>query len=343
MNSIINKAYVINLDKRPDRWEDIQLNFSETSLKLTRWSAINGKDLTEDEIKKITTTLCDNICSPSMIGCWLSHFSIWRYIVENNETNVLILEDDAYPVDNFDKLLKEYWQQVPKDWDMVHLGCYGSCDNNILSDCYFKLVSGRKNEPVYKNGKPMKNILKPSCPLALHGYILSNKGARKLLKHPAFQKVSYHVDYVIANNVIGDDFKLYATRPKLIRQNSSTEYSDNQNSNHPLINTVVSNIKFSDSVNLDVVLNTQIAYNRALNISITVLTTILLLISIVIGYTSSINVINWYLYIISLLFFLELNWHKKISKHKVKELIFEALIILSGVFLGQRIKQFMAK
>lgn len=51
MNNIIEKTYVINLDRRKDRWENIQNNFKNTFLKLNRFPAIDGSKLSKEDIR----------------------------------------------------------------------------------------------------------------------------------------------------------------------------------------------------------------------------------------------------------------------------------------------------
>lgn len=345
MNDIINQAYVINLDKRPDRWEDIQLNFSETGIKLNRWTGVLGTDLSDKQISEITTPFCNAMCSYSMIGCALSHIGIWRHIVKNNLTNVLVLEDDAYPVDNFNALLKEYWKQVPKGWDMLYLGCLGTCEKNEIVNTLYAIRTGKKNKKIYKDGKLMKNVYKPAGPFATHAYMISNKGAKKLLNHDAFKKISYHIDSVIANNIVGDDFNIYAVDPMLVYQKCTADYSDVQTSSHPIIDTVASKLK-TNKMSIDPLArasSTVVASNRALDVNITHLTLSLFLMSFLVGYFGSDNVKNWYLYIIVLLYFLELLWYNKIGAKKIKELIIEALVILSGIFLGEKARTMVNK
>ncbi len=340
MTDIINQIYVINLDNKPDKWEDIQLNFSETGLQLNRWSGINGKTLSDKQINKITTPLCNNICSYSMIGRALSHISLWRHIAKNNLTNVLVLEDDAYPVDNFDTQLKKYWHQVPKDWDMVYLGCGGSCQTSNFTDLIYKVFLRRENKPVYKNDKLMKNVFSPGFPISLYGYMLSNKGARKLISHPVFKNVAYHIDVVLSSNVLGNNFNAYVIRPNLIYQKMKSEYNDIQHNNHPLISAVGSKIKTSNDYTLDAMVSSQLMYNRAMGVSITALTIILFLISFIIGYFGSNTVKNWYVYLLALLYFLELLWKRKLYPKNIKSIVVEILIILSGIFLGEKVKSY---
>ena len=86
--NIIDKVFVINLKKRTDRWKQINKSFKNTGLNLNRWDAINGKDLSEEFIKNNTSNLCNYFCSASMIGCWLSHYTLWKHIVEKKLDNV---------------------------------------------------------------------------------------------------------------------------------------------------------------------------------------------------------------------------------------------------------------
>lgn len=338
MTDVINKVYVINLDKRPDRWKDIQLNFSETGIKLNRWKGVLGKDLSEEEIKKMTTVLGDNLCSHSMIGCWLSHVTLWKHIVKNNEDNILILEDDAYPIDNFNTLLKEHWKHVPDDWDVVYLGCAGSCDKGGAFDKLYGFITGQKNEDIYKDGKLIKNIYKPSYPLCSHAYMISNKGAKKLLNQPQFKKMTFSIDNVIAALSVNKGFNIYAMDPLLIHQNFDTNYSDNQNGTHPMLNNIFSkmNIKSQFLPTTDSLYNIEIIKNRKLDISITFLKITLFFISLVIGFFGSNTIKRGYLYILALLYFIEL--FGKINIKKVKELVTEVIIVLLGLSIGEKLR-----
>src|SRR5439155_22840789 len=176
----INKIYVINLKHNKNKWKEIQKAFKNTPLKLNRFDAIYGKNLTDEEIKKVTTNFCYYFCSPGMIGCWLSHYKIWQQIIKNNEDNVLILEDDAYPTENFNKRLKEILKEIPPNYDLVYFGCSGSCDQEF--DWINNLYYG-KNKTVYYNNKKLKNLIRPTKPFYTHAYLISNKGAKKFINN----------------------------------------------------------------------------------------------------------------------------------------------------------------
>lgn len=171
----INKVYVINLKHRKDRWESVQEKFKGTNLKLTRFNAINGKDLNDDQIEKLTTKFCYYFCSPGMIGCWLSHYKLWEQIVKSNDENVLILEDDAYPVDDYNKRINQVLKEIPKNYDLIYFGCNGSCDEDV--NWFYRLFYGDDKE-IYLNGKKSENFFRPRFPLTTHAYLISKKEPR---------------------------------------------------------------------------------------------------------------------------------------------------------------------
>ncbi len=86
--------------------------------------------------------------------------------------------------------------------------------------------------------------------------------------------------------------------------------------------------------------SSQLMYNRAMGVSITALTIILFLISFIIGYFGSNTVKNWYVYLLALLYFLELLWKRKLYPKNIKSIVVEILIILSGIFLGEKVKSY---
>lgn len=71
----------------------------------------------------------DNGCNlqyPGQIGCAESFNMIFKYIIDNDIENCLILEDDIIITENI-KILGEAYKQLPKDWELFYLG-YGNGD-----------------------------------------------------------------------------------------------------------------------------------------------------------------------------------------------------------------------
>ena len=347
MNSIINKAYVINLKERPDKWKTIQRDFAHTGLKLTRWNAVYGKKLSDKEYAEKTTALCNEFCSPGMVGCWLSHYNIWQNIVKNKENNVLILEDDAYPIKNFNYMFNKIWTEIPDDWDIVLLGCNGSCSRSLLHkiiayDIMSKLIYGRKNMSVYKNNKIQKHIFRPSFPIATHAYMISYNGAKKLINNPLLKKVSYHIDNTLARYVYGDSsFKLYAFNPQIVFQNPNGYYSDVINDNHPLISYISSKIdnrKFK-SQTLDSDLNTVVFQIRRLNITVTIFVIFLVIISFLVGLCGTNDISNYYIVGVIFIYIWEQIYKKKINN--IMAFVFELVLAIIFVNIGRKLKNML--
>lgn len=106
-----DKTYVINLDRRKDRYENFQKEMSKYSINnVERFSAIDGNTIAN------TTSLL-----PGELGVLSSHLEIIKKSKQDNLKNVLILEDDVYFSDEILKL-DEYMSMVPSDWDFIYFG-----------------------------------------------------------------------------------------------------------------------------------------------------------------------------------------------------------------------------
>lgn len=106
-----DKVYCINLDRRPDRWDNVKLEFDKWGINnVERYSAIDGKTI-ENE-----SHLLDG-----EIGILQTHYDIIKKCKEEKLNNVLIMEDDVYFTEEILKF-DEYMGHVPNDWDMIYVG-----------------------------------------------------------------------------------------------------------------------------------------------------------------------------------------------------------------------------
>jgi glycosyl transferase family 25 len=94
------KAYVINLDTAPERWEHMKQAFAGTPFSLERVSAVSGKELRlpmpefdEDKFRRRHGRLT-NIFE---VACYLSHIKAMRAFLDSGESHAIICEDDLYP------------------------------------------------------------------------------------------------------------------------------------------------------------------------------------------------------------------------------------------------------
>ncbi len=122
-------TYVINLERRPDRWNKfMEVNKKELSFKHVKFNAIDGKKLTPNpRILKLFET-GDYKYRRGMVGCALSHLQLWYTLVllpaMPVENIFLILEDDITLTKNFYIKLQKVIKNLNeiKDWDVCFLG-----------------------------------------------------------------------------------------------------------------------------------------------------------------------------------------------------------------------------
>jgi len=198
------KTYVINLDHREQKWADIQEYLKESGLKLNRFSAIDGRKLTDfvtDAIQFNKTRFLKR----GEIGCYLSHCQLWKNSVDNNIDNILILEDDVKIVDNFKEKLKDILNEARDlDWDIILLG----------HTPHYKA----KNKTVSKNiEKTFDNFY------GAHGYLVSIKGANKLVQQCSLGNINLPVDVMFYSN---NNLNIYNSKERIIKVNG--KISDTQ-------------------------------------------------------------------------------------------------------------------
>lgn len=103
MESFFDHIYVINLDRRVDRWRDIQSQLRDAGItKAIRFSAIDKE--------------------PGCVGCFESHLAVLQTALDAGANNVLVLEDDATLYRDWRTSWIEGKRQIPNDWDMLYLG-----------------------------------------------------------------------------------------------------------------------------------------------------------------------------------------------------------------------------
>ncbi|KGA60058.1 glycosyltransferase 25 family protein [Proteus vulgaris] len=89
------KIFVINLPKDKERKESIQHQADKLGLNVEFIEAVNGKDLSEDEINILSKDFHQHGMTHGVLGCSLSHIKIYEKMIKDNIDIALILEDDA--------------------------------------------------------------------------------------------------------------------------------------------------------------------------------------------------------------------------------------------------------
>jgi GR25 family glycosyltransferase involved in LPS biosynthesis len=234
----IEKTYVINLDTRPDRWKKLMEAepYLEPLVKaeqprVERVPGVNGKTL---EMTPVIYNLFDKNefqWKKSIIGCNMSHISVWSKIAVATEGNYfLVLEDDV----RFQKGWMQQWKQclshLPTDADLLYLG--GVLPPNKAA---LPLASEKYNEhwSFIQPNTLFSPVPIPVFHFCAYSYILTRAGAQKLMSYLfESEKKSFTVsDHLLGHPSVG--LKKYFTNPLLSYcfQEDDTNYVNSEFNN----------------------------------------------------------------------------------------------------------------
>ena len=91
----IMKTYIVNLPRCRDRRESILKECARFDLEAEIFPGVDGRELSETELRGLVFDPERNQLSRSEIGCALSHRGIYRDMMEKNIPIALVLEDDS--------------------------------------------------------------------------------------------------------------------------------------------------------------------------------------------------------------------------------------------------------
>jgi GR25 family glycosyltransferase involved in LPS biosynthesis len=238
----IDMIYVINLDREPSRWSNMKEELKHIMdsagveiLKLTeRHTAVDANQFSQERDKDAEIdpfyTLADQLfvepqplvlptrlelntpirMSRAEIAVSLSHINVWKKVASGNYEYVLILEDDIWFQSKFAKYLDQAWKEI-----MAESDAKGKFD--VLYVSYAEVKHGAPkhflSDYVFR---PVRGLWQ------LSGYILSRKGAEKLLRllpcrGPIDLWINHHFD---ALNVLATKISVISQRRDFKSTNS---------------------------------------------------------------------------------------------------------------------------
>ena len=217
MSFIFEAIYIINLDKDVKRWKQVMQQIKQFNKPVTRVPAVDASKLDKKTIENITSDICAKFCTKTMIACAASHIKAWKTFLQTSLSHILICEDDVEFASNSHQLLPNMMKQIPKDFDLVWIGCndcqYHKNEYAWSSNGLHFLLRLTSNLPK-ENKIISNNVYIPKIALGTHCYMLSRKGAEQLLKH--VDKISFHIDTTLSTLI--PHLKMYALHPKLATQ-----------------------------------------------------------------------------------------------------------------------------
>lgn len=189
-------TFVINLKKRPERWLGMLARLGDWSKYVTQWEATDGSSLNVTDYVQRGVLSSKHRMIRGQIGCYDSHYRIWKHIVDNNIQWALILEDDANirHTKEYHSKINEALEDVEKIdplWDVCYLGT---------------------------SSRPPQHRLVGGVGLALgcqglFAYVVSNRGASKLVQLTGVYKMP--VDIVVGDLMDSGALNVYGCIPSL--------------------------------------------------------------------------------------------------------------------------------
>jgi len=230
-NDLVAPAYVINLDRKPDRWANMSSQLSNMSVSYAREPAVDGYNISITDTKtkssylgselkkkyfsfsarKIYNIACnpndefgsnisnsfryftssDRLATAGELGCTCSHRSIWGNVALHNLPYIIVLEDDISFKDKFLENTASAIAAMPADADLLYLHILPIDEIHYPSE-----VSHRYSESDEDVGKIVRFL---GNPWGTQAYIVTLSGAKKLLQLTRLLSVHAIDDAIIKN------------------------------------------------------------------------------------------------------------------------------------------------
>lgn len=237
VNSVVDKVYVINLDKDAKRMKKIGDELRVAGIDFERFPAVLGKDVVAD---KRLTGFCNDFCTDGIKGCALSHHTIWETAIQHGYETVLVLEDDAYIPPDLNEKLRHLLARIPADWDLLYLGCRFYCNDEHLVPQISNRLMGTVPEVHDEDIKKVKGSI------GAHATIYKTAFLKRIIDEP----VNTHIDLEMHSWVVKHGAKAYGLYPEIIPVGEEHTNSNLSETFPPLFTSVANQISVADNIPL---------------------------------------------------------------------------------------------
>jgi hypothetical protein len=111
-------------------------------------------------------------------GNFSSHYLRWKYLLDSDLDNLLVIEDDAELDGDFTQVIESYMEYLPKDWDVFSI---------FVHENQFDRYTEKNNVPVVRAYQDWST----SC------YLISRMGAKKMIDYVHAHGADYPTDWFI--------------------------------------------------------------------------------------------------------------------------------------------------
>lgn len=209
-------AYVINLKKRPDRlsafYEKFRKFHNDKKTSLFLKEAVDGEDLESNENYKKLFKNKKTRLTKGEIACFLSHYEVFKEIIDKKLPYSVIYEDDVEYHSNFTELSNKVFDQLPSDFMILYLGGRCTC------------VYAKYLDPITQNiSKHFPTIISPiDSDRTTHAYVISNSCCQILCDLIENQtEYMLAIDHFILRNLLSIKIPVLNANPLICFSNNS--------------------------------------------------------------------------------------------------------------------------
>jgi GR25 family glycosyltransferase involved in LPS biosynthesis len=171
------------------------------NVNISRFDAIYGKELESNHPDILKYFVNNHKLIDGQIGCALSHIKIWQDAIKNNYENIIIFEDDAIIPEDFWRKFNNAYNELPKDWDMLLLGCC-TCTGNTTNNTNLIKANSKGN-------------------WCTTSYLININYLKKLIERINKKKISVGIDNYLRKDYHNDS--IYIPSPPFILQNKTVK------------------------------------------------------------------------------------------------------------------------
>ncbi len=235
-------VYVINLKRSTDRRDKFEKNNSKYIHKYNFYEAVDGNQLNINELPINIYGKKTIGYTKGALGCALSHYQLWEKC-SNGDKPFLILEDDIIANKDFTEHLRNIYNMLPKNFDILLLS-YNfdsllSFNNTIYEQCngIFNKTKMTKNDiDKFISSQIYPTIAKLKYCFGTSAYIINPKGAKILLNKcfPLTNRIINNVPFLnnlkcytidcMMNSIYGDINAYVCPIPFIITPHISDDY-----------------------------------------------------------------------------------------------------------------------
>lgn len=186
----IDCIFVINLDRRPERWGKIENLCRKHKFCVNRFPAIDGWQLTDEDMKNLKGNYECQL-TKGMVGCLLSHVSILKEAFARGYNVIWVMEDDIEIIDDIRLIpsLLSTLYEIDPDWDVFYTDRDGRNSSN--GEYIFSLSSDFRPDDLFhqplsyylKREVVGEGIMRIGQRFCTHSLIFSKKGIEKILHY----------------------------------------------------------------------------------------------------------------------------------------------------------------